>query len=168
MLQLIWGILNIVAFLGFIVFCIRKTSEIRQKMGLFVAILFAFFALSFIRKSDNEQKDKKFEFESRATEKQSLNRDTYFSRIILDDDPCTKIELNAICDGENVRSALIQRSGLISGTEWTTNYIYINKIVEQSTFQYQIGGTRKWKILGIELYSEFKQFKGTNQFKPNL
>lgn len=168
MIQLIWGILNVVLFLGLVVFCAKKASEIRKKVSLSVAILFSFFALSFVTRPSNEQKDKKFEFDNRETDTQSLNRNTFFSLITLEDDLCTKIELNAICDGENVRSALIQRTGFISGTEWSTHYMNINKTEKKNTFQYQIGGTRKWKILGIEIYSEFKEFRGMREFKPTF
>ncbi|SCY98293.1 hypothetical protein SAMN02927916_4513 [Flavobacterium anhuiense] len=166
MLELIWGILNVILFLGLLVFCAKKAAEIRAKVGLSVAILFSFFALSFITRPSNEEKDKKFEFENREIEKQSSNRNTYLSKITLEDDLCTKFQLNIICDGENARSALIQRTGFIGGTEWSTLYININKTEREKTFEYQIGGTRKWKILGVEIYSEYKEFSGMNEFKP--
>lgn len=166
MIQLIWGILNVSLFLGLLIFCVKKAAEIRKKVGLSVAILFSFFALSFITRPSNEQKDKKFEFENRETEKQSLNHNTYLSKISLEDDLCTKFELNVICDGENARSALIQRTGFMGGTEWSTLYININKTEKKNTFQYQAGGTRKWILLGIEIYSEYKEFSGMSEFKP--
>ncbi|MBO9586753.1 MAG: hypothetical protein J7574_21515 [Flavobacterium sp.] len=165
MIQLIWGILNVGLFIGLFVFSAKKAAEIRKKVGLSVAILFSFFALSFVTRPTNEQEDKKFEFENRETNTQSLNRNTYFSKIILEDDLSTKIELDAICDGENVRSALIQRSGFISGTTWHTEYININKTEKKNTFEYQAGGTRKWILLGIEIYSEYKDFSGMGEFK---
>ena len=65
MIQLIWGILNILTFLALIAFCWKKAVEIRQKMGLFVAVLFSFFALSFITKPSNSSEYKKFEFENK-------------------------------------------------------------------------------------------------------
>ena len=165
MLELIWGILNVILFLGLLVFCAKKAAEIRAKVGLSVAILFSFFALSFITRPSNEEKDKKFEFENRETKTESSNRDTFISDIILEDDVCTKFKLNAITDGENVRSALIRRTGFLSGTEWSTLYIDINKTERKGVFQYHVGGTRKWSILGIDLYQEYKEFEGMKEFK---
>lgn len=166
MIQLLWGILNIVTFIGFIIFCFKKTIEIRNKMGALVAIVFAFFALSFIGKSNKETVvDKKFEFQNKEA-KLGTVRDSFLSEINLEDDISTNINLTVNCVNNNVTSALTTRTGLISGTEWKTDYIIINKTGKKNTFQYQVLGTRKWKILGIEVASESKEFKGTKEFKP--
>ncbi|MEN2488029.1 hypothetical protein AAYQ05_09550 [Flavobacterium sp. B11] len=168
MIELIWGILNIALVLMLIIFSAKKAAEIRKKVGLSVAILFSFFALSFITRPSNEQKDKKFEFENSETEKQFSNRNTYLSKTTLEDDLFSKIELYVICDGENARSALIPRTGYSFGTEWSTEYITINKTGQKNTFEYQAGGTRKWILLGIDIYSEYKEFSGISKFKPTL
>ncbi|KAF2082731.1 hypothetical protein [Flavobacterium sharifuzzamanii] len=165
MIQLIWGILNIVLSLGLLIFSAKKAVEIRKKVSLSVAILFSFFALSFMTRPSKEQKDKKFEFENRETEKQSSNYNTYLSKTTLEDDLFSKIELYVIFDDENARSALIPRTGFFCGTEWSTQYITINKTEKKNTFQYQAGGTRKWTLLGIEIYSEYKEFSGMSKFK---
>ncbi|WJS96511.1 hypothetical protein NYQ10_08615 [Flavobacterium johnsoniae] len=161
MIQLIWGILNVFTFLVFITFCINKAVEIRQKIGLFVAILFSFFALSFITKPSKSLEDKKFEFH-----KKKVNQNTFFSEITLEDDLATKIELNVVHDDENAISAIVTRSGFLSGTEWKTQNIFLDKLEKKNIYQYSVTGTRKWKILGIEIYSEFKQFRGVKEFKP--
>lgn len=165
MIELIWGILNLVLSLGLLIFCVKKAAEIRKKVSLSVAILFSFFALSFMTRPGNAQKDKKFEFENKETENQPSNRNTYLSKITLEDDLLSKIELYVICDGENARSALIPRTGYSFGTEWSTQYITINKTEKKNTFQYQAGGTRKWTLLGIDIYSEYKEFSGMSEFK---
>jgi hypothetical protein len=165
MIQLIWAIINIVLFLGLAIFCIKTASEIRKKISLSAAILFSFFALSFITRPSNEEKDKKFEFENRETKTQSLNHNNYFSNIILEEDFFSKIELYASSDGENASSGMIRRIGFVCGTSWSTQYIIINKTEKKNTFQYEVGGTRKWILLGLEVYSEFKDFKGSGEFK---
>jgi hypothetical protein len=152
-------------FLGLAIFCIKTASEIRKKISLSAAILFSFFALSFITRPSNEEKDKKFEFENRETKTQSLNHNNYFSNIILEEDFFSKIELYASSDGENASSAMIRRLGFVCGTSWTTQYIIINKTEKKNTFEYEVGGTRKWILLGLEVYSEFKDFKGSGEFK---
>lgn len=165
MIQLIWGILNIVLFFALLIFSVKKAVEIRKKVGLSVAILFSFFALSFITRPGNAQEDKKFEFENRETENQPSNRNTYLSKVTLEDDLLSKIELYVICDDQDARSALMPTTGFSCGTEWSTQYITINKTENKNTFQYDAGGTRKWTLLGIEIYSEYKEFSGMSEFK---
>ncbi|CAM3614005.1 hypothetical protein [Flavobacterium chungbukense] len=165
MIQLIWGILNIVTFFALIAFCWKKAVEIRQKMGIFVAVLFSFFALSFITKPGNSSEYKKFEFENKKVS-QKINRNTHFSEITLEDDLATKMELSVLYDDENAISAVVTRSGFVSGTEWQTHNIFVNKLEKKDSYQYSVTGNRKWKILGIELYSEFKQYRGMKEFKP--
>ncbi|PBI91595.1 hypothetical protein BSF41_11970 [Flavobacterium sp. ACN2] len=165
MIQLIWAIVNIATVLGLVIFCTKTASEIRNKISLSATLLFSFFALSFIARPSKEEKDKKFEFENRETKTQSLNHNNYFSNIVLEEDLLSKIELYANSDGENASSAMIRRTGFICGTRWSTVYIIINKTEKKNTFQYEVGGTRKWILLGIEVYSEFKDFKGSGEFK---
>lgn len=165
MIQLIWGILNILAFFGFIAFCLKKAVEIRHKIGLSVTILFCFFVLSFITKPGNAAKDKKFEFQDKEVV-QNLHHNTFFTEITLEQDLTTKFKMNVLSDNQNTVSATVTRTGFISGTEWHTDYIDINKTEKKNFYQYSVGGTRKWKILGIEVYIEFKQFRGTKEFKP--
>ncbi|MBB4800042.1 hypothetical protein HNP37_000081 [Flavobacterium nitrogenifigens] len=161
MIQLIWGILNIVTFFAIVIFCMKKAVEIRQKIGLFAAIIFSFFALSFISKPSNSSDYKKFEFKKR-----NPNQDTFFSKVILEEDLTTKIELGVIRDEENAISAIVTRNGFVSGTEWQTQSIIVNKLEPKDTYQYIVNGTRKWKIIGIDIYSEFKEFRGVKELKP--
>ncbi|WP_205727726.1 hypothetical protein [Flavobacterium anhuiense] len=70
-----------------------------------------------------------------------------------------------ICDDQDARSALMPTTGFSCGTEWSTQYITINKTENKNTFQYDAGGTRKWTLLGIEIYSEYKEFSGMSEFK---
>jgi len=165
MVQLLWGILNIAAFIWFVSFCIKKTVEIRNKIGPFVAVVFAFFALSFIGKSNKDVDDKKFEFQ-KTNQKHNANRDSFFSEITLEDDLTTKIELGLTGDNESVHRAFVSRSGFVSGTDWKTDYITINKTEKKNIYRYHVIATRKWKILGIEIYTEGKNYEGIKEVKP--
>ena len=52
MLQLLWSVLNIAVFLGFVFVCYKTTVFIRKKVNLFVSILFVLVLLSFVDAAD--------------------------------------------------------------------------------------------------------------------
>jgi len=71
MIELIWAILNLAAVIGVIIFCVKKAIEIRQKVGLLVAIVFSYFALSFISRPGQNKEDKNFKFKNKETTTQN-------------------------------------------------------------------------------------------------
>jgi len=166
MIELIWAILNLAAVIGVIIFCVKKAIEIRQKVGLFVAIVFSYFALSFISRPGQNKEDKNFKFENKETTTQKLHQNTYMSDITLEDNIMSKFSLITVYNDENALRASISKTGYTFGTDWNTDYININKTSRKNVYQYEIIGTRNWHILGINVYSESKEFKGVKEFKP--
>ncbi len=59
-----------------------------------------------------------------------------------------------------VLNAYTDMTGFVSGTEWKTSNVDITKNKENS-YNYEIIGTKDWKLLGIRIYTQLKDFKGT-------
>ena len=57
-------------------------------------------------------------------------------------------------------SAYSSTSGFISGTNWKPISISINRMDDNSKFEYYVSGVVEWKLLGATIYSQLKEYKG--------
>ena len=166
MIELIWGILNIAILIYFIIICFKATKIIREKLGGFAALIFVFGLLSFISKPS--ESTKKFDFQNESKKKITFNGNTYSREKILQDNLTTNIAIS-VSFGENtiekkLLNASVNRNGFVSGTDWQTTNMNINK-VDNNNYKYNVSGTIDWKILGITLYTEMKKFSGKIELK---
>lgn len=171
MLYLFWGLLNIGLFLFFIVTCFRATKLVREKFGLFAAVILVFGLLSFITTSgdDNDNREpvssqiRTWNFAS----EDSLDRHaTFFIDIELEKNLISKYELG-IKYGKDKReplnipiSANSWTTGFTSGTNWTPSTIIVNRTNDNNKFEYYVDGVVEWKLLGATIYSQSKKYKG--------
>ena len=171
MLELIWGILNIAILIYFIIICFKATKIIRENIGKMASVIFVLGLLSFIGKSTEENtKTKSFNLQSinETIEKNNFNGNTYSREKQLDNNLISNINIS-ILFGENknekkLLNANVNRTGFVSGTDWKTKNINVSKL-KRNTYQYNITGTIDWRILGIKLYTELKEFEGTIELK---
>ena len=171
MLELFWGILNIAILIYFIIICFKATKIIRENLGTMASIIFVFGLLSFIGKPNQENtKNKTFNLQSisEAKENNKFNGNTYLREKKLENNLMTDIGIS-ISFGENkiekkLLNANVYRNGFISGTDWETKHINVSKL-KNNTYQYNVIGTIDWRILGIKLYTELKEFDGKIELK---
>ncbi len=172
MLELIWGILNITVLVYFIIICFKSTKIIREKLGILASLIFVFGLLSFIsRPNDENSKANVFELENqtRKAKPKAFNENTYFISKTLEDNLMSKIELS-VKYGENEKgkkllTAFIDRSGFVSGTSWKTEMVSVEKSIIKNKCLYRISGTLEWRLLGLKIYSQPKDFNGEMELK---
>lgn len=171
MTYFIWGLLNMGIFIFFIVICFKATKLIREKIGLFAAIIFVFGLLSFMGKSNydnnhlgsnsNQVNDWKF-----IAEENLPSKDSYSIDIDLDKSLFTKFDISIkYCKTNNNKlhvpiSANSNITGLVSGVDWKVKSIILNKTEEINKFEYFVDGVVEWKLLGTRFYSQLKRYKG--------
>lgn len=171
MLYLLWAILNIDLFLFFIVVCFRATKLLREKFGVFIAVIFVFGLLSFVNNSNNDEEDKgldsggnrKWEF---ATTDSLDGNSISHLKIVLEKNLISSYEL-LIVHGKDKQWQLntpIRANswmvGFTSGIGWKPSVIMVSKTDDNNRFQYYVDGTVEWKLMGKLFYSQNKIFKG--------
>ena len=171
MLYLLWALINIGIFIFFILTCIRATKLIREKFGLFAAIIFVFGLLSFVSGPSEDNNEKRSQINPSHTR---FNADEsiegYSGRFAT-----IRLERNLVSsyglmisygiskeDRLNIPvTASSHTIGLVSGTKWIPASIIVNQTDDDKKFQYQVVGTVEWRLLGYTIYSQSKNFKGT-------
>lgn len=173
MIHLVWGLFNIAFFVFFLVLCYKAIRLIKDKLGLFAAIILVFVLLTIIGYSNNKyfrtnsNEVKKWSF---VTE-DSLQRNSSFSlHIDLEKTAVSKLELVALV-GKNQKgqlnipiSAYSLLTGFISGIEWEPESISVIRTVDNSKFKYSVTGFVNWKLLNATIYAQSKEFKGTGSY----
>lgn len=171
MLLLLWGILNIGIFIFFVVVCFRATRLLREKFGLFAAIIFVFGLFSFMSNSHNDKgneepnsnQTRKWKF----TPEDSIDRnETFLINTVLEKTLISTYELS-ILYGKDKRgqlnipiSANSNTVGFVSGTNWKPSAISVNRTDDNSKFEYYVLGILEWKLLGATIYYQQKEYKG--------
>lgn len=174
MLYLLWGLINIAAFVGFIVLCFRITQRVKEQFGSIAALIFVFIVLSFIGRNNDKNKEpnsttiKTWKF---INDDSLRTNAKYIKHIELEKTLISKYELGFLY-GKNKRddtylpvSAYTTTTGFISGTSWAPTSITINLVNEKGKFEYQVLGTVEWQILGITFYYEAKDYQGFLEVK---
>jgi len=164
MLELIWGILNFSILIYFFFLCFQATKKIRDNFGRIAALVFVLGLVSFINKPNEENNlFQTFDLQKDAGFPNKYNGNTFSTDKLLEENLTTKISLS-IQFGENnsekkLLKAEIYRDGFVSGTEWKATNVTISPL-DRINYQYQATGIIDWKILGITLYSQSKEFNG--------
>lgn len=165
MLELIWGLLNIVIFIYFIIVCLKSIKIVREKIGVFASIIFVFGLLSFMAKPNEKTNETKtFNLQNEQIVKNKFTGNTFSKKIKLEDNLTSEITLS-IKFGENendlkLLTAYAIRSGFVSGTNLKVDNVIIEKSEKLNNYHYIVSGILEWRILGFEIYSESKDFEG--------
>ena len=90
-------------------------------------------------------------------------------QVILEDNLSSKIRLSILLGKKNDDQIIIKancsRDGFISGTNWIVKNVYVEKQLDKNYCNYTVSGIMEWKILGINLYDELKNFEGKSILK---
>lgn len=167
MLEILWGTLNIAVLVYFTIICFK----IHKNLGVLAALVFVFGLLSFISKpKEDNSKSKTFNSQNEITkiELNKFSKNTYSREKTLEDKLSTDIKI-LISFGENASEkkllyANVYRNGFVSGTDWETTNIYLSKLGNDN-YQYNVIGKVDWKVLGIKLYTQIKEFEGKIELK---
>ena len=167
MIELIWGILNVAIFIYFIIICFKVIKIVRENLGGIAMLVFVVGLISFMSTSDSQkEKIKIFEIkdESIIEGEEKIDEHIFTKDLILDDELSTSIIATFTFKeyGQQFRVLKVytMMTGFVSGTDWKASNVAINKN-NGNSYNYHILGTKDWKILGIIIYTESKEFKGT-------
>jgi hypothetical protein len=176
MIYIFWALLNIGLFLFFILTCFRATRLVREKLGFFASIIFAFGLLSFLSNSSDDKDNKEPNLNQIRTWKfiseDSLDRNTtMLIDIELEKTLISRYELG-IKYGKDKQgqfnipiSANSWTTGFVSGTNWKPSSIIVNRTNDNNKFEYYANGVMEWKLLGATIYSQQKEYRGVALIK---
>jgi hypothetical protein len=177
MVYLIWGIFNFVLFVFFITICFKATKLIREELGLFPAVVFVFGILSFSGNSSSNDYNKEPNSNQIKTWKfspeNSLNKiGTDLVDVILEKTLIAEYNLGISYSKEKKKeskcspvSAYSSTSGITCGTLWIPKSIIVTQTNTKNKFEYSVNGEVEWKLLGLTLFTQIKQYKGITKIK---
>ena len=170
MLHLLWSILNIGIFIFFIVVSVRATKLVREKMGVFAAIVLVFGLLSFISRKPEDPNREPGATSHRTWElvndPGTFRHDLSHIKIVFDKNLLSKTVLT-VQYGKNVPSGSYQPTaaytyieGLIAGTSWRPVSVQVSPTAVPNEFTYEVNGVVEWKLLGTTIVSQAKEWTG--------
>ncbi len=175
MLYLIWALLNTAIFIFFLVTCFRATKLVREKLGMLPVIVFVFGLLSFMSNADSENDNKEPGSSQLRTWKftalDSLDENsTAIINVDLEKTWIVDYQLG-IKYGKDKKgisnipiSAYSSANGWVVGTNWRPSSIIVNTN-EQNQLEYEVNSTLEWKLLGMTVYAQPKNYNGTASLK---
>lgn len=164
MIQIIWGLLHIVALVFLVVLCFHWTKTVREKLGVVAAVVFVFVLVSFVSKPSDQDVPHKIYFQN---PKIPFIGNTHQKSVRLEDNMATNIDLFIGYGTDGKSTTLLQassnQSGFVSGTTWKTRAINVSKLGEKEVYFYTVSGILEWKFIGITIFSEEKSFEGKTE-----
>lgn len=170
MLYLLWSLINIILFIFFILLCLKATKLIREKAGLFSAIVFVFGLLSFVS-SSNRNKDHhdagtdRIRIWNFIPEDSQSTTGNHTLRIALQKTWISTYELGVqySTDQQHLNipeSAWSSITGMVSGTAWHPQFVSVKRTNDNNRFDYAVSGVTEWTLLGVTVYSQNKDYNG--------
>lgn len=165
MLEIIWGIGNIGILVYFIIICFKAAKIIRENLGGWATLVFVLGLLSFMGKKEEDNSFKTFNLqEEKKDTVQNYVGNSYGKDVLLEDNLATQIRAYISYGedktGKKLLKAMASRDGFVSGTSWKPSFFNVSKLDNKDNYEYQVIGSMEWKILGIKLYTESKEFNG--------
>jgi hypothetical protein len=165
MLEIIWGILNIGILVYFIMICFKAAKIIKENLGGLATLVFVLGLLSYMGKKEEDNSFKSFDLQEQKKDTvQNYVGNTYSKQVLLEDNLATKISASIMYGkdktGKKLLRATAPRDGFVSGTYWKPSHFIVSKLDNKDNYEYQVIGSMEWKILGIRLYTEYKEFNG--------
>jgi hypothetical protein len=169
MFQIFWMLLNLALVICFIVAAVKVTRLLRQKLGLFTAIMLVLGLLSFAASNGRSSTPDPVDQGRHNNVVVNGNEVSHeYVKLDLEKMGTAKFELMTwykkyIKTGENVPDkAYCTMTGIIGYTEWEPQITWVMKTSDNHKFQYYVVGVLHWKLMGgITLYSQEKTFEGT-------
>jgi len=156
MLVLFWSIINISLFLFFIFICFKAVKLLREQLGRFAALVFVAGLLSFV--SSNSGNKVTSEAKAQRSVSTTAFEDLTSGLVLLTTYNIS--EDQSISEVDN----RIFATGLRAGTEWQLIQATTKQI--GNTLEYHLICTRKWSLLGWNIYTEQIHLRGqTSQLK---
>ena len=168
---LLWGILSIGVFVGFIYIAVIATRLIKAKLGLGAAVFFVIAFLSFTTHSSDansnaEDKVAKWGF----PDKDSVNFSFKTIDIELEKNMFSHFGLSIYCGYKKNTFQLVPANGsadcigLRIGTDWVTHSISLFE--DGAKTKYRVNYSIAYKLLGLTIFTRVKNAEG--EIKPDF
>lgn len=127
---------------------------------MFASLFFVFGLLSFLTKPENGSSvTEQFNLQEKNTNNHSSSKE-----VVVEEQMVSVINLHVYFDNVNGKiqpsTAFSSRAGFVSGTNWITKNIDVEKSSTANKYSYNVTGVLEWRILGFTLFSENKIFNG--------
>ena len=167
MLHLLWSALNIALLVYFIVICFRATRLIRENSGLFTSLLFGFGLLSFIvqpgkvKNTENQIVKQGFVAQDRL-DPTSMKSITLALEESLGNSTNLRIHYGKDSTGKLAPiDAFSSQNGFVGGREWEPHRILVKTGADGDDFNYTVDGILRWRLLGVTVYYQGKNYQKT-------
>ncbi|TGN24481.1 hypothetical protein [Empedobacter tilapiae] len=164
MFELIWTFINIAIFIYLLFICFELLKLIKTKIGFVKTIVLTIGFISIISKNTNNENDS-----IELLNETSINSEKYKIEETIESNIISKIKLSLFYSNNKneveFTSAKTEKFGLTSGTELKIHSIAINKAEINKKYNYNILGSKEWKLLGIGIYTENKEYEGEFKVK---
>lgn len=168
MVNLLWFLLNIAAVFGLFLLFLDWLGFVKSRFGWFVAILVGVISIGAITKGQEKVSEQETVTISPCASDINAENDAQgsFERIALESNLIQTIYFDYFfCNSHNEKltSTLIpgqvNLSGLVLGFDWETMHIVKIKGQEDERIAYKINGMLHWKILGLQFFSQSKEYE---------
>lgn len=157
MIYLLWSLFNLGMLVWFLLIAFGALKWFLKEMGMTSTIIFVIGVFSFVKGSvvNNQGKEYQLEKIEAVGVKNLENAVSYhldLSYIYTKDSAYT-----------GQLSAKILETGLISGHGWNSGLTYTR--MQNGILNYHVTGYHQWKLLGLVLYNQDQEFKGSIKVK---
>lgn len=167
MLELLWTLMNTILFIIFIIICFKAALVIRKELGFWSFLFLAVCIFSLAASKGNCDDTGSLHIGDRLPEinKYPAGAKHVYKELIISDDLLTDIVLQVRFYKDKQETGLISaktiRTGIINGTNWNSVMITITDAAGYGKYTYTIIGTMEYKILGLKVYSQPREFQGS-------
>jgi len=158
MIYLIWSVLNLIVLVCFLFICFSVLKPIKENLGLLAVVIFVVGCLSFIKGSvmnDQQGISVDPEIKGQIVEGENVQKEMFFSIELL--------YVHAKDTLSNEMHGTTVKTGLVIGHEWKPAVSRLS--LKDHKIKYFCSGIHDWKLLGLTLYSEPKEFEGVIEMK---
>jgi len=155
MIYFLWSLLNLGAAVWFLLIAFRVLKFVRENMGMLSTIIFVVGVFSFIKgtiTNTNKKDDGAGQVIGMETLEHALFFNLDLSYASLKDD----VKNNKLIGD-------VRMNGLVIGHHWNSAITSVDET--GGNLKYEVTGYHQWQLLGIVLYDQPQEFKGTIKIK---
>lgn len=157
MIYLLWSLFNIGMLVWFLLIAFGALKLFLKEMGMVSTIIFVIGIFSFIKGSVVNNQEQGYQ----------LQKNEVIGKHNLENAISFHLDLSYIYKKDSTYtgqlSSKILVTGLISGHGWNPELTYTE--IKNANINYNVTGEHQWKLLGLVLYNQKQQFKGTIKLK---
>lgn len=157
MIYLLWSLLNTGMSVWFLLIAFGALKMFLKEMGIVSTIIFVIGVFSFIKGSVVNNQDQGYQ----------LQKNEIIGTKNLENAISYHLDLSYVYNKDTTftgsLSTKILETGFITGHGWSPGLTYTE--MKNGIVNYRVTGKHQWKLLGLVLYNQDQEFKGTLKVK---